>query len=146
DGVERISSDDFTRQHEVGALFDGSVCVGMSCFRWVDLSTRFARNDSYFSAWSDEIIEKLTANGTRVCIVSQISMPKRFRGGRNAHSLKSQLLAHAVGRFLYSSADVMIGILRNDRNMISLAYQFGAKPLSVDAKLHRVHVDLVAFY
>ncbi len=146
DGIAYLPSDDFTRQDEVGALFSGDRCVGLSCYRWVDLSLPFAREDSYFTAWPSDALDALVAHGPRVCIGSQISVPREFRGRFDGTAVKDLLLAFAVKRFLASDADVMTGTMRNNRNMNTLGYRLGGQPLVEDAELHGVKVDLLAFY
>src|SRR5262245_7306877 len=51
DGAGHVYSDDFTRQHELGCLFYSGQCVGLTGYRWVDLSLAESRDDSYFKVW-----------------------------------------------------------------------------------------------
>ena len=146
DGVTRLPSDNFSRQDEVGALFRGGVCLGLSCYRWVDLSLPVHRADSYFEVWSNAAVGQLVKYGTRVCIGSQISVPREYRGRDRGVSVKDLLLSMAVRRFLASDADVMTGVMRNDRSMNVLGYRLGGQPLVEGTELHGVKVDLLAFY
>lgn len=143
DGAEQIRSDDFTRQDELGLLFEGDECIGMTAYRWVDFSHPTARDDSYFSAWSDDALDALVENGTRVCIGSYLTVAPEWRR-TEIHSAKELLLGLAVRRFLASPADVMTGTMRNDRGMNGIAYRLGARLLT-SSTMHGVDVDLVAF-
>jgi hypothetical protein len=143
DGADSIRSDDFTRQDELGLLFEGSDCIGMTAYRWVDFASPAARDDSYFSAWPDEAKDALVENGTRVCIGSYLTVAPEWRRTEN-HSAKELLLGLAVRRFLASPADVMTGTMRNDRGMSGIAYRLGARLLA-PSTMHGVDVDLVAF-
>ncbi len=145
DGAERVFSDDFTRQDELGVLFHDDACVGMTAFRWVDFSARPAQEDSYFAPWPASARTALLGVGRRVCIGSYLTVGAAWRGMRGPIRAKELLLALAVERFLSSDADVMAGTLRNDRGMNDLAYRLGARALARDVRHHGVAVDLVVF-
>ncbi len=145
DGAERVFSDDYTRQDEIGVLFHAAACVGMTAFRWVDFTTRRAQEDSYFAAWPASARTALLGAGRRVCIGSYLTVDAAWRGARGPVRVKELLLALAVERFLSSDADVMAGTLRNDRGMNDLAYRLGARAIARDVRHHGVAVDLVVF-
>jgi hypothetical protein len=145
EGLERLASDDFTRQDEIGALFHDWECVGMTFFRWVDLQNPIFKDDSYFKPWSAEALAKATSRGTRVCISSHFTVATQWRSARGC-SLKDVLGALIVERFLRSDCDTLVGTMRNDRGMNKFTYRFGAKPVEKNALHHGVPVDLIAFY
>jgi hypothetical protein len=146
DGVERVHSDEFTRQHEIGALFLNDVCIGLTGYRWVDLSLPLHQDDSYFKVWPKAPLRRLQRDGSNVCIGSHLTVLPAWRGRRGDISVKEILLALSVRRFQASSADVLAGTMRNDRAMNVLGFRLGFTALFQDAVLHGVGVDLVAFY
>jgi hypothetical protein len=145
DGTELKFSDDFTRQDEIGALFLGDDCVGLSGYRWLDLSLSLARKDSYFAPWPPELLDEIAAQTPRVCIGSNLVVSAPFRDLLAPLKLGEVLLALAVRRFKESAAQIMLGTMRNNRAMNSHAYRFGARPLQTNVMSHNVPVDLVAF-
>jgi hypothetical protein len=145
DGLERLRSDDFTRQDEIGALFHDWECIGMTFFRWVDLANPIFKDDSYFAPWSSAALETATSRGTRICISSHFTVSTTWRNARGC-SLKDVLGAMIVERFLRSDCHTLVGTMRNDRGMNKFTYRFGAQPVERDAMHHGVPVDLIAFY
>jgi hypothetical protein len=145
DGANRIFSDDFTRQHELGCLFYSGRCIGMTAWRWVDLSLRAEREDSYFRVWPRAVLESVFTSGKSVCVGSNLTVLPEWRGTLDGYSIKELLMVLAVRRFLASDADVMVGTMRNDRGMNGLVYRLGARPLLQGVAHHGVAVDLVTF-
>jgi hypothetical protein len=146
DGVERVHSDEFTRQHEIGALFLNDVCIGLIGHRWIDLSLSFHQDDSYFKVWPKNALRLLQRDGSNVCIGSHLTVLPAWRGRQGGTSVKDLLLALSIRRFLASSADALAGTMRNDRAMNVLSYDLGFTPVFEGAIHHGVKVDLVAFY
>jgi hypothetical protein len=145
DGVAQVFGDDFTRQDEVGALFNQGSCIGLTGYRWVDLSLPQSQEDSYFKAWPASALEAVLREGTRVCIGSNLTVLPSWRGGANVCSVKEVLMILAVKRFLASDADTMVGTMRNDRGMNDLVYRLGAVPLQRKIAYHGEENDLVTF-
>ena len=145
DGLTDVWSDDFTRQDEIGALFHQSECIGMTAYRWIDLSSPIHKDDSYFRAWPAAAKDAACAHGTRVCVGSNLTVAPAWRTAVG-QSAKVLLMALAVDRFRQSQADVMVGTMRNDRGMDDLGYRLGFRPLAHDVFFHGRNVDLVAFY
>jgi hypothetical protein len=145
DNASRVFSDDFTRQDELGTLFYEERCVGLTCFRWVDISLDHDRNDSYFKPWPENALQALATDGPRICIGSNLTVLPGWRGVSSGFSVKEVLMTLAVKRFVASGADSMAGTMRNDRGMNGLVYQLGAVPLVKDVDHHGVKVDLVRF-
>jgi hypothetical protein len=140
-----VYSDDFTRQHEVGAIFQDSECIALSFFRWIDLSSPINRQDSYFRAWTDADKEALCKEGTYVCISSNFTIAEGWRKS-TVCSLKDVLVALIVERFLLSNASAVSGTVRNNRGVDRLIYRNGFLPIRHAAKQYGVDVDLAAFY
>jgi hypothetical protein len=140
-----VPSDDFTRQHEIGALFHHYECIALSFYRWVDLSNPIHRADSYFSVWSEEARDEACAHGSQICVSSNftISAPWRRTDG---YSLKDILGALVVERFLLSDADTLVGTMRADRGMSRLTDRLGFRRIQEGVIHHGVDVDLVAFH
>lgn len=144
DGVDSVPSDNFTRQHEIGALFHDWECIGMTAFRWVDLSNPMFRDDSYFQVWPQHVVDAACSRGSRVCIGSNLTVSFPWRNA-NGVSVKGMLLALAIERLLCSDADALVGTMRNDRGLDQAAYRLGFKTLYQGAELHGGPVDLVGF-
>ncbi len=143
-----LPSDDFTRQAEIGAIFHDWACVGMTTFRWLDLSNRIYHDDSYFRRWPKTAIDVACSRGTRVCIGSNLLVGQPWRNATGA-SVKELLLALAIERFLAADdSDVLVGTMRNNRGMNALGYRLGFECLAQDVVFHGESdkVDLVAFY
>ena len=145
DNASRVFSDDFTRQDELGSLFHEETCVGLTCFRWVDINLEHNQNDSYFKPWPASALRSLAIEGPRVCIGSNLTVLPEWRGSSPGFSVKGVLMGFAVERFLASDADAMTGTMRNDRGMNGLVYELGASPLMRNVVHHGVMVDLVVF-
>jgi hypothetical protein len=145
DQVKHVPSDDFSRQDLVGAIFHDWECIGMTSFRWVDLSNPVDKDDSYFSVWPRASVDALCASGTRVGIGSNLTVAAPWRHAQGA-SVKELLLTLSVDRFLQSDADAIAATMRNDRGMDALGYRLGFEPLAHDVIHHGVAVDLMAFY
>ena len=140
-----LPSDDFTRQHEVGALFHGYECIALSFFRWIDLSSPIDQDDSYFAVWPSGARESACAQGSKICISSHFTIAAPWRRARGC-SLKDVLAALVVERFLVSDADAMVGTMRNDRGMNAVVYRTGFQPILENVIHHGVEVDLTAFF
>lgn len=145
DGAELRFADDFSRQDEIGALFRGDECVGVSAYRFVDLSLSWHRCDSYFAAWPPSLLERMAAITPRVCIGSNLVVAPAWRGAIRPMRVSEMLLALAVRRWQESDAQIMVGTMRNDRRMNDVSYRMGAVPLRTNVRHHNVAVDLVVF-
>ncbi len=146
DGTDRVFSDDFTRQHRIGAIMRGDSCIGVVLLRVVDFSIRVARHDSYFKVWSDHAISQLIRDGGRVGVGSHITVHPDYRGELgDGIRLKSLLLGLCLRESLDLGADVMTGNLRCNRGMKRSGDEFLATPIE-HCIHHGVGVDLVAFY
>lgn len=140
-----LYSDDFTRQHEVGALFQHDECIALSFFRWVDLSVAMNRDDSYFRVWPEEARDAACREGSRICVSSSFTLAAGYRRS-TVCSLKDVLVALIIERFLASDADAVVGTVRNNRGVDKLIYRNGFLPILHNRKMYGVDVDLGAFY
>jgi hypothetical protein len=140
-----LYSDDFTRQHEVGAVFQHDECIALSFFRWVDLSVPMNREDSYFRVWPEAAIDQACREGARICVSSSFTLAAGYRRS-NVCSLKDVLVALIIERFLISDADAVVGTVRNNRGVDKLIYRNGFLPLMRNRRMYGVDVDLGAFY
>ena len=145
DGNAFTHADDFSRQHQIGALFRGDDCAGVSAFRWVDPSLAFHLEDSYFAPWPRPMLRRVLGGLTRVCIGSNLVVAPDFRGTIDGVKVSEVLLGLAVRRYHESDAQLMVGTMRNDRRMNDLSYRLGARPVLQGATHHNVEVDLVVF-
>jgi hypothetical protein len=143
-GLTNLLSDQFTRQDEVGAVFHGYECVGLSCFRFVDLSLPMSFRDSYFEHWPESARDAALRGGTRVCIGNQITIAKEWRGAQGG-SLAAVVTAMCIERFLRSDYDAILGTMRDDRGMDTLTKALGAEVLG-HTDMHGGPVTLVAVY
>jgi hypothetical protein len=147
DGAERVYSDDFARQQEFVALFHGDRCIGMVGFRFVDLATEIATDDSYFKCWPAHAMARVRASSRPVCLMSNLTVHPDYRGGTGDVSVKELLTILSLHRFSRGPAGCSTGLVttRNNRGVNDLMARYGATTLVHDAVLHGVKVDLVAF-
>jgi len=141
DGAGQVPSDDFTRQDEVGAIFHGSECIALSCFRWIDLSNPMYRDDSYFNIWPEAARDAACRDGFGVCIGSHVTVSPAWR----KTPVRNLLTALTIDRFFLSDSDAILGTMRDDRGMAKLVASLGANTLG-HATLHGVPVTLIAVY
>lgn len=141
-----LQSDDFSRQDEILAIFEGERCIAMVCHRFADLAQSPVKHDSYFKVWTPEAIEKLGTYGNRLLIGNQISVDPDRRGLIDGISLKNLVTALTVRRVIEVQADAMPGIMRVDRNMNEFLYKCGAVPIVRNVIHHNVPVDLLAIH
>jgi hypothetical protein len=140
-----LPSDDFTRQDEIGVLFHGWECIGMTFHRRVDLSNAIYADDSCFRVWPRSVLDAACAAGKRLFIVGNLTVPPRWRNAQNI-SVKRVVGALAIERYLKSDADTLVATMRNDRNMNKGAFELGFELIHEGVMLHGCPCDLVAFY
>ena len=144
-GLTDVPSDEFSRQHEIGALFHDWECIGLMGYRWVSLSSPIDRDDSYFKVWPSEARARAAEHGDRLFIAGNLTIAEPWRRA-DGQSVKELLLALAVERFLVSDCDTIVGTTRNNRGMNELGYRLGFTQLAPSVPYHGIEVDLVAFY
>jgi hypothetical protein len=73
-GAQRLFSDDFARQQKFVSLFQDGKCVGMVGFRFLDLATEVASDDSYFKIWPEHAMARVRAASRVVCVMSNLTV------------------------------------------------------------------------
>jgi hypothetical protein len=145
DNLPDVPSDEFTRQDEIGALFQDYECIGLTCFRWVDTSQAMFLDDSYFKVWPKAASDAARELGPNVCILSNLTVSPAWRRARGL-SVMEVLGCLSVDRFLHSDGDALVGTPRTDRGVNKLCYRLGFRSLARDVVHHGVKIDLVGFY
>ncbi len=146
EGARDLSSDNFTRQHEILSLTLGGECIALVCHRYVDLSFPASHKDSYFKPWPKEVMKKLGQAGPHVAIGSQITIHPEFRQSKNPLKIKNIITYLSLRCLKEKKIDAVTGVMRADKGMNNLFYQCGAEPLLKGILLHNVPVDLLAFF
>jgi hypothetical protein len=147
-GTGDITSDNFTRQHEVLSLFWKDQCCAMVCHRFVDMAVTSFLRDSYFKfwGWSDEALKKLMANGTKIALGSQITIHPDFRKLKLGGQVKELITGLSLRSFQGRSFDAVAGMMRNDKGLDRVFYDCGAFPLVKDVSSRNFKLDFVAFF
>jgi hypothetical protein len=122
-------SDNFTRQDQVVASFDGDECTSVTLFHEVNIAHECARHDSYFKPWPKDILDEISKLSERVLVWSALTIPKRYRGQTvDGFPVKDILVGGGVYHYLeHTNHTVMVGTTRNTRKANDLCYRFGAK-------------------
>lgn len=143
-----LSSDQFTRQDEILALFYQGQAVGVSCFRRVDFGLTSSKHDSYFEHWPETAIHALTRRGKRVLVISQFAIDMAFRKTFQGTSLRDLLIGLSQARFSSDTwCETGATALRIQKHMEEAVYKVGATPLvrNMPYILNQT-VDLVAYF
>lgn len=115
---QNLHSDMYTRQEFTGSLFYDGKCIGQICYRGVDLAQLSSRHDSYFKNWTENALEHLTFDGSRVLISSFLSVSKEYRGSQFfGFSVKDLLLGFSDRLMRECGASSMSAAPRRDRNV-----------------------------
>lgn len=150
DHTKILHSDDFTRQDEVLALFDGSDCVGCVFFKEVDFSEVSHAEDSYFKVWNEMALKKLRSKGEKILVCSNFTVAKKYRQNFNDISWKGLLMSLLVLRFEHSFFHAMTGTMRRSKGMHTVTYDYGAVPIAKNLDYYicgiNEPVDLVGFF
>lgn len=145
EGETDLKSDDFTRQQDVGVLFQDGVAVGSVFFSNVDLKLPMWRKDSYFSAWPEQTMIDLGGVYPSVLVCSYFTLSAAFRRGTRGFNGKQLLAALAVEHFFNTTSPAMVGTMRVNRGMHMLCYDLHATPVVTGLQMHGVEVDLILF-
>ena len=150
---QRLNSDAFTRQDEIGALFLGDECIGLTAFSYADFFRPPTLCDSYFNNWPREVIDKVIGHinqedglpGT-VLVVNNLTVRKKYRRSAYGISMKDLLHGIFVSRWLGSQSGVMIATPRINRRINDICFKWGALPIAKEVPSgHGDYVDLVIF-
>jgi hypothetical protein len=142
-----IVSDDFTRQDEALALFQGNKCLGMVFMRSESFSDPAVWHDSYFSVWPAFAIKRLSRHGPRFTICSYMTGAQDERGKPVDGEMKMQelLMALASQRFLETGTDVMVGTPRLAVGMGKSCAQVGSSRIFMGQQMYGVDVECLEF-
>jgi len=145
---KEIVTDHFTRQDEVCAVFCGKTCVGLVLHRWINFDVIDFKNDSYFSAWNEVDIQRLTAEGQRIFLPSYLTVHEDYRRNKVDFDIRRLLLGLMNRRFEASNANAMASTTRNTKNMNQECYAFGAAPIRLAVEFYHQNdpVDLVVTF
>ena len=150
-GTSRLFSDEFTRQDEIGALYQDGHCVAVTALRLVDRSTIVGREDSYFEPWPPHALTSV-GHGL-VGISSNTLVHPEWRGGEVTLSedganaalrLPLAILALTQRRFAELGVVSMMGVARNDRAMNHIGAALGARKVG-QILVHGAESDLLCF-
>ncbi len=143
-----LTSDEFTRQDEVLALFYKGECTATCFFKWVNADEVPTVHDSYFGPWPHLAFHKLRSRGPSILVCSQFSVHPKFRKNNKDLSWKDLVAALGIERFRYSDADAMTGTMRLKKNMGEVCYQSGGTPLMRGLPYGKGDemIDLVGFF
>lgn len=143
-----LSSDDFTRQDEILALFHKGECTGMIFLKWVEAGEDPVIHDSYFKVWPEIAFRQLCSRGPNVIVSSQFTVHFKYRKNSSQIPWKDLLMGLVMERFRHSDQDAMTGTMRLQKNMGEATYRGGAVPLvrNVAYSSEEDRVDLVAAF
>lgn len=143
-----LHSDAFTRQDYVGALFYRNQCFALAFYRWAEAKRQEFEQDSYFSNWGAEHLEKLCSRGPNIIICSQFTVHQRGRGKTLGISGKELLAGMAVQTFINSEADGMTGAVRVDKGVNGAGLRWGAYSIEsrVPCEFGENNTELIGFF
>lgn len=147
--VDKLASDDFTRQSEVLCIFYKGECAAITFFNDIDMDDKSACMDSYFSVWGENEFHALGKKGPNVTICSQFTVHKNFRG-KNQNILWKDILFPMIMRlFMEKNNSAMTGTMRVKKGMGNMAVENGGTMI-VSNKAYQEEgnetVDIVVFY
>ena len=143
--VDSLTSDDFYKQDYVYAIFHEDTCVALTLGTIVDLSLPVAKNLYYMSKiWTSDTHQKMHEYGTKIFLSSHITTHPEWRQKGRSISLKDIVVLFALQSYKHSNADLLLGAMRNNKNVQSLAYKYGAIPIkTIFQKEIQLEVDLI---
>ncbi|MGE4130048.1 MAG: hypothetical protein AB7F86_00335 [Bdellovibrionales bacterium] len=143
-GLEHLFSDEFDRQDEVTAIFEGNRVIGVFCYGWHNFQLRSHLNHSYFKAYPPETLAQLKELGAHLVMsMGNLAVVPEWRKVNNG-IIADGLIGLGCKRFLSSDCDHLIAYTRNDRKVNQLCYGHGAKCLKSGYSQHNVEVDIIA--
>lgn len=145
---KRLSSDAFTRQDYVGALFFENKCVGMAFFRWAYAYGPEFAQDSYFANWEESHLNELCSRGPEIIVCSNYTIHPSARGNQLPLPMRDLLLGMIIETFLNSTADAMTAATRLDRKVNEVCTRWGAHPIArnLPSGFGEARVDLLGFF
>lgn len=148
DGINNLTSDAFTRQDLVGAIFVDGQCKAMSLFRYADATQPTFKSDSYFENWNDTHREKLCKEGKNILVCSYFTIHPTARKDFLGFAMRDLLMGLTTEVIVQSNCAAMTGAMRKNRNAHEIAYEWGAEAIAYDIPSGHgdATVDLVGFY
>lgn len=145
-GVSQIYSDGFSKQDKIVAIFYKDTCISFAGLRGYDFSISASKEDSIFASWDNQSFERLTRDGSKILVCSNLGVHKDYRGriGEDT-SLKLLNIYLSVKVLLDEDYNAMAGTTRFNKGVNTAAFSNGATFLN-RAEMHGVDVDLVCFY
>lgn len=146
--IDKLYSNEFTRQDNILCIFHRGHCVGMTFLRWFDFQNQTSFDDSSYDIWPKDILDVLTKNGSQVAAVTNLAISKDFRKKRFNTSWKDLLISLSCKRTLFSNATALSAMMRVKRGMGKVAKRCGGECLysNFPYKIEDETVDLIAFY
>jgi hypothetical protein len=146
DGIEKLASDNFTRQDEICALFLGETCISTLCGRVMDLRQPADVDDSYFQIWDEKSLNALKKNGPIVALMNQLTVIPRCPSFREGVRVRDVML-HLVLSHLHRCDVHGVGaVARKDKGMHHSLALIGGETVRSDVPLHGGSVDLMVFF
>jgi hypothetical protein len=148
DGSDSLYSDHYTRQDYVLAVFHGSRCAALCCFRRADLTQQIDLDDSWFKPWKLEDLKRFSVETERGLVVSWLTIHPDYRRSISTEHLKdfnaSERLCEQINFFMQDCPmDIGFGVTRNNRSVNKMAQYVGFTVHQPQASLHGVEVDLI---
>lgn len=144
-----LSSNDFTRQDYIQALFLGEECIALDCVREIDLRNPADFDDSWFRPWKKDHLGIFAESGFRRCLVnSYFTVHKDYR--RTNLSEASFSVSYVMGCLsvlhqMELGVPLMFGMMRNDRSMHSLGSRWGSMTIEENVIHNKTPSNLVVF-
>jgi len=112
------SSDTFTRQSSVVAIFYNKTFAASVLYRTLDLRSEIDRDDSFLGYWPKEVVGRVAAVSPEVLVCTSYTVAKDFRKNQiENYSMKDILAALTIHYFKKSGFPVSIGLTRNTRKV-----------------------------
>lgn len=139
---QKVYSDTFLVQDEVSGIFMEDEAIGVIFNSWIDLDDPVHRGLHYFSAYSNECLKALRAEGNKVMVMSNLAVHPAWRKELSSFHLAKVLISLSIFRFLESSACNLISHSRNDRNVHQLVYELGGEKFA-EGQIHNIDSDFI---
>lgn len=118
DSDHKWSSDSFTRQSAVVAIFYNKTFAASVLYRNLDLRHELDRDDSFLSPWPQEVVSQIADINPEVLVCTSYTVAKDFRKNQiENYSMKDILAALSVYYFKKSGYPIAIGLTRNSRKV-----------------------------
>lgn len=143
-----LYSDNFSRQSHVAVVFYNNEPMVLTTLNFLNLSSRMDLDDSYFSVWTKDSLDKLKENSSLIMTCGNLALNFNFRQGRLGVSGKDLVFALLVQYLKYSNRDSMVAAVRLEKGMERAAYRTGAYCLEADLpySIPGQRVDLVCWH